>query len=187
MTTIGRRRSTGTPRPRGPSRADTLTTNKTIEVAKRVLMLTKNMDVRRRSERNLLPVIHGVLGGYLDPRYIRREAWTRSQEGRVDFKFMGKAPTLLEVAVRGERYGVELYESKNRPELRKLSKLDHQKATRSILLLLDPTGLRAIPKRKLRANYSRAPKLRGRGVRKPIRIIYAHPRVTYVFEWSNRR
>jgi hypothetical protein len=76
--------------------------------------------------------------------------------------------------------------SQNVSELRKLCKIPFSKARRRVLLLLDPSRLEPIEKRKLKASYDQVGSGRGNFTRETVTIVYVHPQLEYSFRWNPR-
>ena len=124
-----------------------------------------------------------VLYGYLQGRfgYISRQH--QVTHGRIDFRYGGTNPMVLEFVLRGPSDPrTRLFASQNRSELRKLTRVRPTTAATRVLLLLDRSK-NPVPKRVLRTGYDEMHAGRGRFVRHSIRIIYVNRFNDYHFLW----
>lgn len=101
---------------------------------------------------------------------------------RIDLRYGGTNPVVIELALRPRKGGVQLNASQNRKELLKLSRIPQSRARRRALLLVD-LFRDPIPEGILRPGYDREHAGRGNFCRRSVRIIYAHEGSAYDFIW----
>lgn len=130
-----------------------------------------------------------ILFAYLSARFsaVSRQHYVylygSSKPKRIDFRFGGSNPVVLELAVRGPKGGGSLAGSQNKTELFKLCRVSHTQAKLRALLLLD---LAAEPLKKAAVQKTYEPIHAGRGKfkRSSVRIIYVHRSHKFNFSWS---
>jgi hypothetical protein len=110
-----------------------------------------------------------------------------SHPKRVDFRYGGRNPVLIEFAIRPPHGWSELHGPSNRGELNKLTRFSPKKAKLRVLLLFDLASLyRKVPIEKeiLKASYNKVKPSRGNYRKHPVRVIYFHKDTHYNFKWS---
>jgi hypothetical protein len=134
-------------------------------------------------------LIDAILLAYLSGRFsqVDRQHYVylygSTKPRRIDFRFGGSNPVVLELAVRPPTGGGRLSGSQNISELRKLCRVSHTQARLRALLLLD-LYYDPLQKDSLKATYDRIDAGRGRFKRSSVRVIYVHLRDTFHFRWS---
>ena len=130
-----------------------------------------------------------VLFAYLSARFskVARQhpvyLYGSTRPQRIDFRFGGSNPVLLELAVRPPIGGGDLYGSQNADELRKLARISPTQARLRVLLLLD-LHHDPLSEASLKATYGSINAGRGRFKRHSVRVIYVHANSTYHFKWN---
>jgi hypothetical protein len=102
---------------------------------------------------------------------------------RIDFRYGGSNPIVVEFAVRPPTGGGELYGSQNVSELRKLCRVSHTEARLRALLLLDLYH-EPIRQKALHNTYASINAGRGRFKRSAVRVIYVHRDLEFSFSWK---
>jgi len=134
-------------------------------------------------------LLDAILLAYLAGRYsnVARQHHVRlygsAKPQRIDFRFGGNNPVVIELAVRPPSGGGSLYGSQNKSELRKLCRVAHSQARLRVLLLLD-LARHPLSKESLQEDYDRQNAGRSRFKRSSVRVIYVHRRTTFHFSWS---
>jgi len=128
----------------------------------------------------LLAYLSGRFSGVARQHYVRLYGSKRPQ--RIDFRFGGSNPVVLELAVRRSSGGGSLYGSQNLSELRKLSRVGHSEARLRVLLLLDLSG-DSHHKQDLKATYDPLNAGPGKFHRSSVRVIYVHRQNRFSFIW----
>lgn len=154
-----------------------LTIEDVVEIGQATIVLAGRLPESWHAERPLLPMIYGYVSGKYG-HVIPEKVITG---GRVDFRFSGMSPTMLEVAVRDPYNQVQAHGSANKTELHKLCR--QAKASLRALLIIDLSGEPPIPEKNLHESYDKVPSPLGGGERCPVRVIYVHPRAAYHFLW----
>jgi hypothetical protein len=106
----------------------------------------------------------------------------RPRPQRIDYRYGGSNPAVIEFAVRPATGGPQLYGSQNRSELRKLTRVPQSKARRRYLLLLD-LYRSAIDSLALKPTYDLVHAGQGRFQRHSVRVIYVSSSLQYNFLW----
>jgi len=106
----------------------------------------------------------------------------RNRPHRIDLRYGGTNPVVVELALRPPQGGGQLYGSQNRTELRKLTRVRQTRARRRVLLLADLSH-HPIGQGKLRATYDPINAGRGRFGRYPVRVVYARDDGWFSFLW----
>ena len=101
---------------------------------------------------------------------------------RIDFRFGGTNPILLEFALRPRSGGGHLLAPNNKSELRKLSRIPPSRARVRVLLVID-LRKRVEPLDRLKRNYENFHLGRGNFPRHGVRVVYVHPQQTETFFW----
>jgi hypothetical protein len=153
------------------------------EVGQATLKLALRLSEWRRTEVRLLPVMFGFIAGRFGMK-IHPEYGVKG--GRIDFLYKGAVPTYLEVVVRSPASYVEHYGGANVTELHKLTRAHQGRPAHRVLMIIDAGGGRPSSREKLIRSYSHVPGPRGGGLRKPVRIVYVHPKCTFHFHWPVR-
>jgi hypothetical protein len=134
-------------------------------------------------------LVDAILFAYLTGRYskVRRQfpvyLYGSKKPQRIDFRFGGSNPVVLELAVRRPTGGGSLYGSQNESELRKLCRVSHTQARLRVLLLLDLAN-KSLSKAALRRTYDPLHAGQGKFRRSAVRVIYVHHSETFHFRWS---
>ncbi len=133
-------------------------------------------------------LVDAILFSYLSGRFTKVERqhyvylYGSSKPQRIDFRFGGNNPVVLELAVRPPAGGGQLSGSQNIKELRKLCRVSHKQARLRALLLLDladtPLSIQA-----LKRTYDSLHAGRGKFKRSPVRVIYVHQQNKFNFSW----
>lgn len=134
-------------------------------------------------------LLDAILLAYLSGRYsnVARQHYVSvygsSHPRRIDFRFGGTNPVMLELAVRSPAGGGSLYGSQNYSELNKLCRVSHSQARLRVLLLLDLAS-RPLSKKSLKDTYDPLHAGPGKFKRSSVRVIYVHRDVSFHFLWS---
>jgi hypothetical protein len=128
----------------------------------------------------LLAYLSGRFSGVSRQHYVYLYGSTKPQ--RIDFRFGGNNPVVMEFAVRNPSSVGTLYGSQNRDELRKLCRVSHTQARLRVLLLLDLASTSHL-KADLKATYETIHAGPGKFKRSSVRVIYVHRRITFNFVW----
>jgi hypothetical protein len=134
-------------------------------------------------------LLDAILFAYLTGRYstVRRQHPVRLygsiKPHRIDFRFGGTNPVVLELAVRPPNGGGNLYGSQNASELNKLCRVAHSQARLRALLLLD-LGDKPLSRESLKRSYDPLHAGPGKFKRSSVRVIYVHRHDTFHFSWS---
>jgi len=137
-------------------------------------------------------LLDAILFAYLSGKYSKVARQHRVQmcgsgkPQRIDFRFGGSNPVVLELAVRGPAGGGSLYGSQNGSELRKLCRVAHSQARLRSLLLLDLAKV-PLSKESLKRTYDPLHAGPGKFKRSSVRVIYVHRRSAFHFSWSPYR
>jgi hypothetical protein len=143
-------------------------------------------DYSRAPQREML--IDPVLSAYLAGRFgeMTRQHWIRlhgrPRPQRIDFRYGGSNPSVIEFAFRPPTGRSELYGPQNLSELRKLTRVPRSRARRRYLLLLDRHH-QPIQCANLKVTYDPLHAGRGRFRRHSVRVIYVHRDLQYNFVW----
>jgi hypothetical protein len=133
-------------------------------------------------------LLDAILFAYLSGRYLHvaRQHYVylygSQKPQRIDFRFGGSNPVVMELAVRAPSGGGKLYGSQNLSELRKLCRVSHTQAKLRVLLLLDLAG-NPHHKEMLKASYDPLHAGPGKFVRSSVRVIYVHWQNAFSFIW----
>lgn len=152
--------------------------------AQRVISLLSHYS--RPPDREML--LDGILYAYLDGCFgsMSRQHHVKRSNGqrpsRIDFRFGGNNPSMIEFAVRPARGGGQLYGSQNRSELSKLIRVPQARARRRLLLLID-LHHDAITQSRLEPTYKCLNAGPGRFGRHSVRVVYVHRALSYSFLW----
>ena len=155
------------------------------ELGKEILDLLQ--EYSRPPDKELL--IDPILFAYLSGRFSRVHRqhpvylYGSNRPQRIDFRFGGNNPVVLELAVRPPRGGGTLSGGQNTSELRKLCRVSHTQARLRALLLLDLCD-NPVTKESLIATYNQVNAGRGRFKRCSVRVIYVHSKSTFHFRWN---
>lgn len=153
---------------------------------KEILALLRDYshDPRERRELRIDPVVYGFFQGRFEnmsrQHYVRLHG--RAHPQRIDFRFGGNNPTVIEFAARPPNGQQELYGSQNRSELRKLTRVVPSRARSRVLLLLDMVD-HPIQLQNLKPTYDAQNSGPGHFDRHSVRVIYVHRRLSYNFLW----
>src|SRR5207245_1508894 len=101
---------------------------------------------------------------------------------RIDFRYGGPNPVVIEFAVRPRDGGGQLYGSQNESELRKLTRVNQTEAKLRVLLLVDLANA-PIAESELKPTYDGINAGPGNFTRMPVRVIYVHDQQSYNFIW----
>jgi hypothetical protein len=158
------------------------------ESALTVLSLLDEYSNASRREMLIDPVIYAYLSGQFG--LMSRQHWMRlygrPRPQRIDFRYGGSNPAVIEFAVRPPSGGSHLYGSQNLSELRKLTRVPQSRARRRYLLLLDRYR-DPIQRSNLKASYDPLNAGRGRFRRTSVRVVYVHAVLQYDFLWRPER
>ena len=135
----------------------------------------------------LLAYLSGRFSGVSRQHYVYLYGSSRPQ--RIDFRFGGSNPVVMEFAVRDPSGGGKLSGSQNHSELKKLCRVSHTQAKLRVLLLLD-LAINPYHKESLKASYDPLNTGPGKFQRSSVRVIYVHRRNVFNFIWrpfKNRR
>lgn len=128
-----------------------------------------------------------LLYGFFEAKFGNMSRQHQVTLGRIDYRFGTTNPVVLEFALRSSgEPSSKLYESQNRSELRKLTRVRPQTARMRVLLLLDRART-SIPKSVLRMGYDQSNAGRGRFERHPVRILYVHRSLSYELLWRPKK
>lgn len=105
------------------------------------------------------------------------------QAERIDFRFGGSNPVVLELVVRAPTGGGSLSGGQNIGELKKLCRVSYAQARLRALLLLDLAG-EPLKKDSLKDTYVPRHAGPGKFKRSAVRIIYVHRQSAFSFLWS---
>lgn len=146
------------------------------------LNIIRNSNLQPHGERDIaFPFCN-----HLDEQFgnIKRELSV--QKGRIDIRIGGTNPIVMELAVKPQKGGRQLYGPQNSPELRKLCRIPQARARLRILLLMD---LYETPydRSQLQTTYNGINAGPGRFERISVRIIYVHKDHQFDFLWSPYR
>jgi hypothetical protein len=134
-------------------------------------------------------MVDAVLFAYLSGRFtnIARQHYVylygSTRPHRIDFRFGGSNPVVLELAVRPPKGGGNLLGAQNTSELRKLCRVSHTAARLRVLLLLDLAS-EPLLKESLKDTYDPLHAGPGKFKRSVVRVIYVHRRNRFNFAWS---
>jgi hypothetical protein len=134
-------------------------------------------------------LIDATLFAFLRGRYthVQRQhrvyVYGSNKPKRIDFRYGGSNPIVLEFAVRPPTGGGELYGSQNVSELHKLCRVKHTAARLRALLLLDLYH-KPIRQEALEKTYEVINAGRGRFKRSAVRVIYVHNDLAFNFSWK---
>jgi len=138
-----------------------------------------------KAERGLDPIFYGYVTAAHPKTKITRQHHVKfyksNKPSRIDFRFGGTNPTLLELAVRPTNGQQQLCGPQNRSELIKLSKTSRVK--RRILLLVDLKE-KPIEKSSLKPTYDPLHAGPGKRERHSVTVVYVHRELTYSFNWK---
>ena len=140
-----------------------------------------------RREMLIDPAVYAYLRATADGRGVERQYHAhlpnQQRPARIDFRVKNPNAVLIEFAVRPPRGGGHLCGSQNLSELRKLTRFSNVAAKLRALLLID---LAADPYdlASLKATYDETHAGKGRFVRYPVKVIYAHAKVAFAFKWD---
>jgi hypothetical protein len=144
-----------------------------------IWMLSQYKGVAGQGELGADRVLYGVLEG----RFGHMSRQHAVKAGRIDFRFGTSNPVVIEFVLRSPHDPrSKLYESQNRSELRKLTRVRPATAKMRVLLLLDRTH-DSIPTEVLRRGYDESNAGRGRFHRHVVRVIYVQQDLAYDFPW----
>ncbi len=133
-------------------------------------------------------LLDAILLAYLSGRFstVSRQHYVylygSQRPQRIDFRFGGSNPVVMEFAVRDPSGGGKLYGSQNQSELRKLCRVSHAQAKLRVLLLLD-LGNKPHRKQHLKASYDPLHAGPGKFMRSSVRVIYVHRQNVFNFIW----
>ena len=140
----------------------------------RLLNDYKHMPSLQR-EMRLDPVLYGFLearfGKMSRQHKVRMHSKQKAQ--RIDFRYGGSNPVVIEFAVRTSLSSNTLYGSQNSSELKKLTRIIPSQASLRILLLLDLASS-PLAKPSLESTYNRVTAGRGNFKRHSVRVVYVH-------------
>lgn len=134
-------------------------------------------------------LLDAILFAYLSGRYsgvVRQHyvyLYGSSKPQRIDFRFGGSNPVVLELAVRRPGGGGGMSGSQNTTELNKLCRVKQSQVRLRALLLLD-TAEQPLKKEALKKSYDPLHAGPGKFERHSVRVIYVHRRSTFSFSWS---
>jgi len=128
----------------------------------------------------------GLLFGYLDGLFgnLKRQHQVRIGKSnwpkRIDFRQGGTSPIVLEFVVRTPGRN-EIHGSCNASEIGKLTR--QARASARYLLLFDLSGRPPVDASDLWASYAKLSGGRGNFLRRPVQLIYIHPRCVFSKLW----
>jgi len=128
----------------------------------------------------------GLLFGYLDACFGKIKRQYRIKMGksgvpkRIDFRQGGMSPVVVEFAVRTPGRN-EIYGSQNRDEIRKLAR--QRKASARYLILFDLSRKPPVNLFDLWNTYRQVNSGPGKFKRKPVQVLYLHPKLVGWFLW----
>lgn len=134
-------------------------------------------------------LLDSILFAYLSGRYsgVARQHYVyfygTTKPHRIDFRFGGSNPAVLELAVRKPGGSGGLSGSPNQKELNKLCRVRRSQARMSALLLLD-LAQEPLKKVSLKKSYEQLHAGPGKFERRSVRVIYVHRKIAYSFSWS---
>lgn len=158
------------------------------ELGKEVLDLLQEYHDPPDKELLIDPILFAYLSGRFSQVHRQHPVYLygSTRPRRIDFRFGGNNPVVLELAVRPPRGGGKLSGSQNASELRKLCRVSHTQARLRALLLLDLCH-DPLTKKSLTATYDQVNAGRGRFKRCSVRVIYVHSKSTFHFRWNPYR
>jgi hypothetical protein len=106
-----------------------------------------------------------------------------SKPQRIDFRFGGSNPVVLELAIRSHAGGGSLSGSQNTKELNKLCRVSRMQARLRVLLLLDLTN-NPVKKAPLKKTYDPLHAGPGNFKRSSVRVVYVHSQNGFNFSWN---
>ena len=134
-------------------------------------------------------LIDPILYAYLDGHFgnMQRQHYVylygSAKPKRIDFRFGGNNPVVIEFVVRSPTGGGTLYGSQNVSELRKLSRVEISQARLRVLLLVD-LYWKPLNIDKLKSSYEQIHAGPGNFTRNSVRVIYVHNDKDYKFLWN---
>jgi hypothetical protein len=129
----------------------------------------------------------GLLFGFLDAKFgkVKRQHKIRIGKSRspkrLDFRQGGTSPVVIEFVVRTPGRN-EIYGSQNGSEIGKLTR--QRKASTRYLVLFDLSGEAPMDTKDLWESYRKLNGGVGKFTRKPVQIIYVHPKKVDSFIWK---
>ena len=158
------------------------------ELGKDVLDLLQEYHKPPDKELLIDPILFAYLSGRFSQVHRQHPVYLygSARPHRIDFRFGGNNPVLLELAVRPPGGGGGLSGRQNVSELRKLCRVSHTQARLRALLLLDLCR-DPLTKESLRGTYDQVNAGRGRFKRCSVRVIYVHSKNTFHFRWNPYR
>ncbi len=163
--------------------SERITRAKLIEACRRVVALAgqyKPKDAHREMGYD------GLLFGFLDARFGKMQRQRRIWIGkshrpkRLDYRQSGTSPVVIEFATRTPGRN-EIYGSQNAHEISKLTR--QRKASARYLLLFDVSKQSPVDTADLWATYRKLNGGVGKFQRKPVQVIYIHPKLVDTFVW----
>jgi len=130
-----------------------------------------------------------LLWGYLCGRsyHVKRQhnvyLYGSNKPHRIDFRFGGPNPIVLELAVRPAGGGSHLSGPNNQTELNKLCRVSQKEAKLRALLLIDLANEHWL-RDDLKATYDPLHAGPGKFDRNPVRVIYVHLHNRFNFVWD---
>ena len=138
-----------------------------------------------RNELPIDPILYSYLHGRFDS--MQRQHYVHlygsDKPKRIDFRYGGSNPVVMEFAVRPPTGGAQLTAKQNLTELRKLCRVTRNEAKLRSLLLID-LYWKPQDKEKLKMAYDLEHAGPGKFERHPVRVIYVHKQETFDFSWS---
>lgn len=153
--------------------------------ARTVIRLLGEYHNAPQQEMAIDPALYAFLRGRFETvkRQHRVYVYGSDRPKRIDFRYGGNNPVVIEFATRPPNGGVELYGSQNVSELRKLCRVSRTEARLRVLLLLDFSRA-PINQEAIEPTYKPINAGPGRFERNSVRVIYVHKDLTYNFCWK---
>jgi hypothetical protein len=162
-----------------------MNTKEILQAGIDVIALMDEYHNRPHQEMLVDPVLYALLSGRFG--YMQRQhcvpVYGATKPSRIDYRYGGTNPVVIEFAVRPPAGGGHLHGSQNVSELRKLCRVRITKAKLRALLLLDLSA-HPLDIDDLEVTYARQTSGPGNFERNIVRVIYVHRKVTGDFRWA---